>query len=57
VSALMETLNAEISGTFDLESLTQAAGGLDGLLWMSSHIADADRTEAIAADTRDDHRT
>lgn len=38
VSALMETLNAELSGTFDMESLTQAAGGLDGLLWMSEQI-------------------
>ncbi len=40
VSALMEVLNAELSGTFDLESLTQAAGGLDGLLWMSDQIED-----------------
>lgn len=38
VSALMEMLNAEVSGTFDLESLAQAAGGLDGLLWMSEQI-------------------
>lgn len=38
VSALMEMLNAELSGTFDLESLAQAAGGLDGLLWMSEQI-------------------
>lgn len=38
VSALMEMLNAELSGTFDLESLTQAAGGLDGLLWISEQI-------------------
>lgn len=38
VSALMEVLNAELSGTFDLESLAQAAGGLDGLLWMSEQI-------------------
>lgn len=38
VSALMEMLNAEISGTFDLESLVQAAGGLDGLLWVSEQI-------------------
>lgn len=36
--ALMEMLNAELSGTFDLESLAQAAGGLDGLLWMSDQI-------------------
>lgn len=38
VSSLMEMLNAELSGTFDLESLAQAAGGLDGLLWMSEQI-------------------
>jgi hypothetical protein len=40
MSALMEMLNAELSGTFDLESLAQAAGGLDGLLWMSDQIED-----------------
>lgn len=38
VSALMEMLNAELSGTFDLESLAQAAGGLDGLLWASEQF-------------------
>lgn len=38
VSALMEMLNAELSGTFDLESLAQAAGGLDGLLSVSEQI-------------------
>ncbi|NYT24315.1 reverse transcriptase [Alcaligenaceae bacterium] len=43
VSALMEMLNAELSGTFDLESLAQAAGGLDGLLWVSEQI------ESVAA--------
>jgi hypothetical protein len=41
VSAVMEMLNAELSGTFDLESLTQAAGGLDGLLWASEQIESA----------------
>jgi len=41
VSALMEMLNAELSGTFDLESLAQAAGGLDGLLWISEQIESA----------------
>lgn len=41
VSALMEMLNAELSGTFDLDSLAQAAGGLDGLLWMSEQIESA----------------
>ncbi|TPQ43126.1 reverse transcriptase domain-containing protein [Cupriavidus pinatubonensis] len=41
VSALMEMLNAELSGTFDMESLAQAAGGLDGLLWMSEQIESA----------------
>lgn len=30
ISALMEVLNAELSGTFDLESLAQAAGGSTG---------------------------
>lgn len=40
MSALMEVLNAELSGTFDLESLTQTAGGLEGLLWMSDQIED-----------------
>lgn len=38
LSAQMELLNGELSGTFDLESLTQAAGGLDGLLSLSEHI-------------------
>ncbi|MBL0425408.1 RNA-directed DNA polymerase [Ramlibacter alkalitolerans] len=38
MSALMDVLNAELSGTFDLESLVQAAGGLDGLLWMADQI-------------------
>lgn len=42
VSALMEMLNGEVSGTFDLDSLVQAAGGLDGLLWMSDQIDDDD---------------
>lgn len=41
VSALMEMLNAELSGTFDLETLAQAAGGLDGLLWVSEQIESA----------------
>ena len=64
VSALMEMLNSEVSGTFDLESLAQAAGGLDGLLWMSDQIEDEEerpRTRmALAAvavpntDVRDD---
>jgi len=42
LSALMDVLNSELSGTFDIESLTQAAGGLDGLLWMSDQIDDSD---------------
>lgn len=41
VSSLMEALNADLSGTFDLESLVQTAGGLEGLLWMSEQIEDA----------------
>lgn len=40
VSSLMEALNADLSGTFDLESLVQTAGGLEGLLWMSEQIED-----------------
>jgi hypothetical protein len=43
MSALMEMLNAELSGTFDLESLAQAAGGLDGLLGISDQIDDAEK--------------
>lgn len=42
VSAMMEMLNAELSGTFDLDSLAQAAGGLDGLLWMSEQLEAVD---------------
>lgn len=38
LSSLMEMLNAELSGPFDFESLTQAAGGLEGLLWMAEQI-------------------
>lgn len=40
LSALMDMLQEAISGTFDLDSLTQAAGGLDGLLWMSEQLED-----------------
>ncbi|MDS4069977.1 MAG: RNA-directed DNA polymerase [Candidatus Competibacter sp.] len=40
LSALMEMLQEATSGTFDLDSLTQAAGGLDGLLWMSEQLED-----------------
>lgn len=40
LSALMELLQEAISGTFDLDSLAQAAGGLDGLLWMSEQLED-----------------
>jgi hypothetical protein len=64
LSALMDVLNAEMSGTFDLESLAQAAGGLDGLLWTSEQIGDTGETKpsrlslaTIAApntDVRDD---
>lgn len=43
MSALMDVLNAELSGTFDLESLAQAAGGLDGLLWMSDQIEETEK--------------
>lgn len=64
LSALMDVLNAELSGTFDMESLAQAAGGLDGLLWMSDQIDDVEapkpsrlRLATVAApstDVRDD---
>ncbi len=64
LSSLMEMLHAELSGTFDLESLTQAAGGLDGLLRISEQIDDAEEpkpsrlslaTIAVpATDVRDD---
>lgn len=40
LSALMELLQEAISGTFDLDSLAQAAGGLDGLLWMAEQLED-----------------
>ncbi|MCW8165740.1 reverse transcriptase [Verminephrobacter aporrectodeae subsp. tuberculatae] len=64
LSVLMDVLNAELSGTFDLESLAQAAGGLDGLLWMADQIDVAEepkpsrlRLATVAApstDVRDD---
>ncbi len=38
LSALMALFQETISGTFDLDALTQAAGGLDSLLWMSEQI-------------------
>ncbi|WP_308142719.1 RNA-directed DNA polymerase [Burkholderia pseudomallei] len=41
MSALMDMLNAELSGTFDMESLVQAAGGLDGLLSLSDTLDDS----------------
>jgi len=40
VSALMKLYQEAISGTFDLDSLIQAAGGLDGLLWLSEQLED-----------------
>lgn len=64
VSTLMSVLGAELSGTFDLESLAQAAGGLEGLLWISDQIEGSQepprsrlRLATIAApatDVRDD---
>ena len=36
----MEVIQSELSGTFDLESLVQTAGGLDGLLLMSEELED-----------------
>ncbi len=41
LSALMSLLQETISGTFDLDSLKQAVGGLDGILWMSEQLEDA----------------
>ncbi|MCA9181331.1 MAG: RNA-directed DNA polymerase, partial [Planctomycetales bacterium] len=40
VSALMELHQQGISGTFDTDSLIQATGGLDGLLWLSEQLED-----------------
>lgn len=40
VSALMELHQKAISGTFDPDSLIQATGGLDGLLWLSEQLED-----------------
>lgn len=64
LSALMDLLQETISGTFDFDSLTQAAGGLDGLLWMSEQLEDphARKTSQLrlaniavaATDVRDD---
>lgn len=63
LSNLMGLLNAELSGPFDFESLTQAAGGLEGLLWMAEQIDAAEpahsrlKLSAIAAppsEVRDD---
>lgn len=64
VSTLMSVLGAELSGTFDIDSLAQAAGGLEGLLWISDQIEGSQeppksklRLATIAApatDVRDD---
>jgi hypothetical protein len=40
LSATMRSLNAGLSGTFDLDSLVMATGGLDGLLWLSEQLDD-----------------
>jgi len=48
LSATMEALQAELSGTFDLESLVQADGGLETLLKLSEQM----ETEAIAPHSR-----
>lgn len=42
LSSLMEALQAEISGSFDLETLVQVAGGLEGLLSMAEQIEDGE---------------
>ncbi|VEB42759.1 Uncharacterised protein [Chromobacterium violaceum] len=63
LSNLMEMLNAELSGSFDFESLAQAAGGLEGLLSITEQIGSSDpvlsrlKLSAIAAppaEVRDD---
>ncbi len=38
VSAMMEVIQAELSGTFDLESLIQTDGGLESLLRLSAQM-------------------
>jgi hypothetical protein len=43
LSALMQAMKAGLSGTFDLDGLLQATGGLDGLLWLSEQMADEQR--------------
>lgn len=45
IPGLMEMLNAELSGTFDLESLTQVVGGLDGLLLVSDQIDEREKPQ------------
>lgn len=64
LSTLMDVLNADLSGPFDLESLMHVAGGLDGLLWISDQIDDTDEpvpsrlalasVSVPATDVRDD---
>ncbi|MCB8747287.1 RNA-directed DNA polymerase [Rhodoferax sp. U2-2l] len=64
LSATMRSLNAGLSGTFDLDSLVMATGGLDGLLWLSAQLDDTNpvkpsrlRLAAVASpvnDVRDD---
>lgn len=41
ISALMEVLQSELSGPFDMDSLVQAAGGLEGLLLISDQVDEA----------------
>lgn len=47
VSAMMEVIQAELSGTFDLESLIQTDGGLEGLLRLSEQM-DAPSTSFLS---------
>lgn len=64
LSALMELFQEVLSGTPDMDSLRQTAGGLDGLLWTADQLQVAESTSAsklalahIAApntDVRDD---
>ncbi len=43
VSALMQSMKAGLSGTFDLETLVQATTGLDGLLWLSEQLESSNK--------------
>lgn len=40
LSATMRSMNAGLSGTFDMDSLIKVTSGLDGLLWLSEQLDD-----------------